>query len=156
MGRGTTKWWRGQTAHAAKPLDAYINTASLRSMPPPVLTYRRAARFRRNLTPPEARLWISLKAKTLSGHRFRRQHPIGPYILDFYCPSACLALEVDGALRDYPEQLAHDARRTDWLARQGVRVLRIRATDIRDYLDGVLALVEQEVGKGKLAPPSRG
>ncbi len=118
-------------------------------MPPPAETYRRAARLRRALTPPEARLWSCLKARSLSGTRFRRQHPIGPYILDFYCPSVRLAVEVDGALHDYPEQLAHDARRTAWLAQQGIRVLRVRATDIRDYLDGVLALIEQEA-----APPS--
>ena len=66
-----------------------------------------------------------------------------------------LAVELDGALHDYPEQLAHDERRTRWLSQQGVRVLRIRATDVRDYLDGVLALIEEEVARGKMAPPSR-
>jgi very-short-patch-repair endonuclease len=117
-------------------------------MPPPVHTLRRASHLRRNLTPPEARLWSCLKAKSVAGYRFRRQHPIGPYILDFYCPAARLAVEVDGALHDFPDQQAHDERRTQWLKHQGIRVLRIRATDVRDYLSGVLDLIEQEVSRG--------
>jgi len=47
-------------------------------------SYQRARNFRAELTPPEARLWVALKGRQMGGHRFRRQHPIGPYILDFY------------------------------------------------------------------------
>ena len=110
-------------------------------MPPHCETYRRAAGMRRALTPPEARLWTCLKGGGLEGLKFRRQHPVGPYILDFYCHAARLAVEVDGAAHDEADQLAHDERRTRWLAGQGVEVLRVRATDVRDHLDGVLALV---------------
>nr|WP_303683942.1 DUF559 domain-containing protein [Brevundimonas naejangsanensis] len=110
-------------------------------MPPHFEIYRRAAGMRRSLTPPEARLWACLKAGGLEGLKFRRQHPIGPYILDFYCPAARLAVEVDGAAHDDPEQIAHDERRTRWLATQSVEVLRVRATDVRDHLDGVLASI---------------
>ncbi|WP_392354875.1 endonuclease domain-containing protein [Brevundimonas sp. LF-1] len=110
-------------------------------MPPTVETYRRAAGMRRALTPPEARLWACLKAGGLEGLKFRRQHPIGPYIVDFYCPASRLAVEVDGAAHDDPEQIAHDERRARWLATQSVEVLRVRATDVRDHLDGVLASI---------------
>ncbi|WP_428979977.1 endonuclease domain-containing protein [Brevundimonas pondensis] len=97
--------------------------------------------MRRALTPPEARLWACLKGGRLEGLKFRRQHPVGTYVLDFYCSAARLAVEVDGATHDEPEQITHDARRTKWLAGQGVEVLRVRSTDVRDHLDGVLALI---------------
>ena len=100
--------------------------------------YQRAARMRRRMTPPEARLWSCLKGHKLGGYKFRRQHPIGPYILDFYCASAKLAVEVDGARHDSPEQMAYDRRRTAWLAQQGVSVVRFPASSIRDNLGGVL------------------
>jgi len=112
-------------------------------MPPTAETYRRAAGMRRALTPPEARLWTQIKSGGLEGLKFRRQHPVGPYILDFYCHAARLAVEVDGAGHDDPDQIAHDERRSRWLATQGVEVLRVRSTDVRDHLDGVLALILQ-------------
>ena len=90
------------------------------------------------MTPPEARLWRCLKGHKLGGYKFRRQHPIGPYILDFYCAAARLAVEVDGAVHDNPDQMARDRRRAAWLARQGVSVLRYPATSIRDNLDGIV------------------
>ena len=102
------------------------------------IIYQRAARMRRHLTPPEARLWRCLKGHKLGGYKFRRQHPIGPYILDFYCAAARLAVEVDGAVHDNPDQMARDRRRAAWLARQGVSVLRYPATSIRDNLDGIV------------------
>ena len=110
-------------------------------MPPHFETYRRAAGMRRALTPPEARLWTCLKGGGLEGLKFRRQHPVGPYILDFYCHAARLAVEVDGAAHDEADQLAHDERRTAWLKAQGIEVLRIRSTDVRDHLDGVLSVI---------------
>jgi len=108
-------------------------------MPPEPITYRRAASLRRALTPPEARLWAALQGRKLQGLRFRRQHPLGPYILDFYCPEARLAVEVDGRVHDTADQAAHDARRTACLLAGGVEVVRYPALSIRDNLDGVLA-----------------
>lgn len=99
-------------------------------------SYERARRFRSALTPPEARLWIGLKAHRTDGFKFRRQHPIGPYILDFYCAAARLAVEVDGAIHDVEGQIRHDQRRTKWLAERGIRVIRVRAVDVRDKVDG--------------------
>ncbi|MDI1326067.1 MAG: endonuclease domain-containing protein [Brevundimonas sp.] len=98
----------------------------------------RAKAFRRVMTPPEARLWQWLRARRFRGLKFRRQHPVGPYILDFHCAEAKLAIEVDGAVHDGAEQAEHDRRRTAWLSGRGVRVIRLRATAVRDDLGGVL------------------
>jgi len=92
-----------------------------------------ARTLRRNLTLPEVILWRLLRGKALDGLRFRRQHPLGPYVLDFYCPSARLCVEVDGrAAHDSPDQAEHDLRRDAWLAEQQIKVLRIPAADILD------------------------
>lgn len=108
---------------------------------PDGLSFTRAKAFRRDMTPPEARLWNALRAGRLHGYKFRRQHPIGPYILDFYCAEAKLAVEVDGAVHDLPERVAHDRRRTAWLAERGVKVIRLRAIHVRDELEGVLGFI---------------
>ena len=108
------------------------------------ISYERARRFRRALTPPEARLWRYLKGDKLAGLGFRKQHPVGPWVLDFYCAAAKLAVEVDGASHDTEERIAKDARRTAWLNARGVRVIRIRALAVRDELDGVLAFIRRE------------
>ena len=108
------------------------------------ISYQRARAFRRNLTPPEARLWIRLKGEKLAGLGFRKQHPIGPYILDFYCAAAKLAVEVDGASHNTAERMAHDARRTVWLAHKGIRVIRIAALAVRDETSEVLDFIQRE------------
>ncbi len=102
--------------------------------------------MRRNLTPPEAKLWVQLRQKRL-GYRFRRQHPIGPYILDFYCPSAKTAVEVDGASHGTDQQIARDGRRSRWLATRGIRVIRLAAEDVRTNLDDLLRWLADELGK---------
>ncbi len=110
-------------------------------------TYARAKQLRRPLTPPEARLWTRLRGRRLRGFKFRRQHPFGPYILDFYCVPARLAVEVDGSIHSEPLQAAHDQHRTAWLATRGIRVIRIAARDVRDELDGVLEFVARVAGE---------
>src|SRR5947208_2097538 len=106
----------------------------------PLLTFKRARALRRALTLPEVLLWQALRAGRVGGLRFRRQHPVGPYVLDFYCPSAGLAVEVDGAAHDIPDQAGRDLRRDAWLADQGIRVLRVLAADVLDekHRQGVL------------------
>src|SRR5215207_5286645 len=81
---------------------------------------------------PEAILWQALRGKRMTGLRFRRQHPIGPYIIDFFCPTARLAVEVDGATHDDPEQAVHDTQRDAWLTQRGVNLLRFPAGDVLD------------------------
>lgn len=86
---------------------------------------------------------MALRRKEL-GLRFRRQHPIGPYVLDFYCDAARLAVEVDGAAHAVADNPARDLRRDAWLAAQGIRTLRIPAAEVRDNLDGVLRMIRAE------------
>src|SRR3954464_10640763 len=109
----------------------------------PLLTFKRARALRRALTLPEVLLWQALRGGRVGGLRFRRQHPIGPYVLDFYCASARLAVEVDGAAHDIVEQAGRDRRREAWLADQDIQVLRALAADVlheerrRDVLDTI-------------------
>ncbi|MEW9838636.1 endonuclease domain-containing protein [Mesorhizobium marinum] len=111
-------------------------------------TFDRAKALRRDLSLPEVILWECLRGRRLGGLRFRRQHPVGPYVLDFYCAEARLAVEVDGAHHDFPEQMSHDRRRDGWLDTQGIGVIRIAATDILDEkaLDGMLVMIAEAAG----------
>lgn len=117
----------------------------------------RARELRREMSLPEVVLWQALRKGGLAGLRFRRQHPIGPYILDFYCASARLAVEVDGLAHDAAAQLRHDQRRQAWLAQRGVSVLRVGANDVlRDEnLEGVLLAIEHAASPppARFAPP---
>ena len=111
----------------------------------PDKTVNRARKLRREMSLPEIVLWQALRKRRLPGLRFRRQHPVGPYILDFYCSAAHLAVEVDGLAHDTAAQACHDERRQAWLAQQEIRVLRIRARDVlRDEdLERVLLAIER-------------
>ena len=111
----------------------------------PVKTMRRAKQLRRALTPPEARLWVALRGRQLAGLGFRKQHPLGPYVLDFYCSTARLAVEVDGLWHDH--HVARDERRDAWLASRGVRTLRISAEAVRVNLEAVLEAIAEAAGE---------
>jgi very-short-patch-repair endonuclease len=89
------------------------------------------------MTRAEALLWSYIRRRTLGGAKFRRQHPIGPYIADFACVAVKLVVEVDGATHWTPEERAHDARRTQFLEGEGWRVVRVTNTDVFENLDGV-------------------
>ena len=86
----------------------------------------RRKHLRNHCTPAEAALWHHLKQRKLLGPKFRRQHSAGPFILDFYCPSERLAVEVDGRIHDTHDQSAYDKDRTHYLNRHNIRVIRIR------------------------------
>ena len=98
-------------------------------------------RLRSHGTPAEARLWTLLKNGQVDGRRFRRQYGVGPYILDFYCPSERLAVELDGAVHDAPGRAAYDAARTQHLDGVGVRVLRFENRSVFDGPEGVVAAI---------------
>lgn len=89
------------------------------------------------MTPPELALWTRLRARAPGGPAFRRQHPFGPYILDFYCTAASLAVEVDGQGHDFGDQPEHDLRRDAFLAEHGVQVMRYRASEVMADPNGV-------------------
>lgn len=112
-------------------------------MDAPKPTLARARSLRKTMSPPEATLWIRLRNQGLDGLKFRRQHPVGPYILDFYCDGARLAVEVDGATHNNEAQAAHDERRDRWLASQGIRTLRVSAEWVRRDLSGLLTHIAE-------------
>src|SRR5689334_20489622 len=89
--------------------------------------YKKARELRRTLSLPEKLLWVRLRRAAV---RFRKQHPIGPYVLDFYCASAKLAIEVDGFAHDTGVRPERDDRRTEWLQSQGISVMRIPAKEV--------------------------
>lgn len=102
----------------------------------------RARALRRAMTLPEGLLWQALR-KRPSGLKFRRQHPIGQYIADFYCASARLIVEVDGEGHSMGSRPLRDARRDQWLNAQGLRVLRIAALEVmRDVEHAVIRIVQ--------------
>ena len=101
----------------------------------------RRQRLRTHGTPAEGRLWMAIQRRQLGGLRFRRQHGVGPYILDFYCPAVRLAVELDGSVHDSPGRAEYNAARTRALAAEGIRVLRFRNESVRDDLDGVCAAI---------------
>ncbi len=91
---------------------------------------RRATELRKEMTSTERVLWRMLRKHRQSGIHFRRQHPIGRFILDFCCTSAKLCIEVDGGIHD--QQGERDAERTAWLEAAGYRVLRFRNEEVEE------------------------
>jgi very-short-patch-repair endonuclease len=102
---------------------------------------RRARELRRNMSPAEKRLWQGLRARRLDGHRFRRQHPIGPYIADFVCLKARVIVEVDGPSHQGDGQIAHDRRRTKVLEADGWAIVRVGNGEVFGTFDAVLARI---------------
>lgn len=100
----------------------------------------RAREQRRRPSLPEGLLWQALRARP-GGLKFRRQHPFGWYIVDFYCPAAKLVIEVDGVSHDMGDRPVHDVRRDGWLSDQGLRVLRFNAADVIRDLDSVVTAI---------------
>ncbi len=96
---------------------------------------RRARDLRQTETPPEQLLWLALRNEQIGGLKFRRQHPVGPYVVDFYCRSVNLAVEIDGMSHD--DKMLQDATRTKYLEGQGLRILRVTNEDVMRDLDAV-------------------
>ena len=94
----------------------------------------RARSLRKEVSPIERKLWYALRDNQL-GASFRRQHPVGPYVLDFYCPSARLAIELDGD--DHTTRAESDSRRTRFLNQRGIRVIRFSNREVWSNLEGV-------------------
>ena len=86
-----------------------------------------AKSLRWRLSLPEGLLWRAIKGRKLAGLHFRKQHPVRPYVLDFYCHEAKLAVEVDGQGHGFGRQPQKDARRDAWMAQKGIRTLRLSA-----------------------------
>jgi very-short-patch-repair endonuclease len=97
-----------------------------------------ARSLRKRMTECEQILWRKLRNRNFDGYKFRRQHPIYPYLLDFYCPAAKLAVELDGSGHDAMYSRKRDEVRDAFLTRKGITVLRFWNHQIREELDVVL------------------
>jgi very-short-patch-repair endonuclease len=107
----------------------------------------KARQLRRIPTEAEKVLWKALRRNQLCGVSFRRQHPIGRYVIDFYCPSAGLAIEVDGGQHAAGHQKEVDLRRDRWLSANGVRMLRFWNNEVLSNLEGVLQTIVMDLEK---------
>jgi very-short-patch-repair endonuclease len=96
----------------------------------------RARQLRKEMTPAEKRLWAAIRGRLVDGLKFRRQHALGSYIVDFVCTEKRLIIELDGAVHD--QQIDYDAARTQHLEQYGYRVLRFRNDEVLNDLGAVL------------------
>lgn len=106
----------------------------------------KARYLRKNMTDAERRLWTMLRARTLDGWKFRRQHPVGPYVLDFACLECQIVIEADGGQH---ADNAADLKRTAWLQEQGWTVLRYWNNDILSNASGVVEAISHTLAKFK-------
>jgi len=111
----------------------------------PVLTEFRK-KLRKRLTPAEATLWRILKSGKLDGRKFRRQHSVGPYILDFYCPEESLCVELDGEVHYNEVAEEHDAKRSRYLRSVGIKVVRFENKFVWDETEYVLHRIRSNFG----------
>ncbi|THD69049.1 endonuclease domain-containing protein [Robertkochia marina] len=104
--------------------------------------------LRRRMTPAETYLWGFLKSKKLEGRKFRRQHGIGKYVVDFYCPSERLIVELDGEVHFGDDQVtSYDEKRAAYFERLGIRVLRYENKFVFDYPTWVLEEIKENFNK---------
>lgn len=113
-------------------------------------TRERAVNLRKNATRPEQRLWSILCRRQLGGLKFRRQHPIEPYIVDFYCASANLIVELDG--ESHEGRRDSDEKRETFLRNLGVRIVRILNDDVMNNLDGVAEFILRVATQDTIEP----
>jgi very-short-patch-repair endonuclease len=123
-----------------------------------------ARALRSNPTDAERKLWVAIRFKQLGGARFRRQQPIGRYIIDFFCPDAKLVIELDGDQHGTDEMVKRDTARTSWLESQGYTVLRFANWEVlkerRRVLEVIVHALESSPHPSRAAhaptSPSRG
>ena len=119
----------------------------------PNIPYRKDLReksraLRKGGTLGEALFWCAVKSRRL-GYQFRRQVPLGDYIVDFLCHQRSLVVEIDGGTHDHEDQVRHDVRRTAWLEERGFRVLRFQEEEVRRNIDGVMETLRQYLESGE-------
>ena len=112
-----------------------------------------ARSLRRRETNSEEKLWHELRGRNLDGWKFKRQAPRGPYVVDFLCVDARLVIEIDGIQHNDPKPRMLDARRTHFLKRQVLRVLRFSNSDVLDKIEGVLDEIYRALGEAPAPSP---
>ena len=118
----------------------------------------RARQLRRDMTLPERMLWQQLRLRP-GGFKFRRQHPIGPYVVDFCCLSERFAIEVDGSAHDHIDRVKFDERRVAFIKENGFRVLRVNASrvlaDAAGVADAIVVRAASPLHRPAAGPPPR-
>ena len=99
--------------------------------------------LRNNSTLSEVLLWNELKQRSLKGYQFNRQKPLGSYIVDFYCKSLSLVIEIDGCTHDSEDAVVSDLKRQEVLEEMGLKLLRFNDLDVKRNLAGVLKVIEK-------------
>ena len=110
--------------------------------------------FRKQPQPSEAVLWDALRNRLLRGLKFRRQQPIGAFVVDFYCDEAGLIIEVDGPI--HAHQREADRQRQELLEGLGLHMLRVPADEVTSNVDSVMSRIERALPPSPLAPLPRG
>ena len=117
------------------------------------LTRDTARRLRREQTEWEHSLWTRLRRRQLNGFKFRRQHPIGPFFADFFCPEAKLVIEIDGS--QHADELGSDKSRTDFLRDAGYDVLRFGNHEINSEIDTVMERIAEALESSRTTPEGK-
>jgi very-short-patch-repair endonuclease len=123
-----------------------------------MLSYREnlkkpSRQLRHSMTDTERFLWSKLKMKQLNGYQFYRQKPIGNYIVDLYCPSAKMVIEVDGSQHFYDDGLEHDKERDAYINSLGLKVLRFTNIEVLTNMQGVFDKIIENMNEIPLVPP---
>jgi very-short-patch-repair endonuclease len=113
----------------------------------------RRRQLRHQLTPAEARLWKGLQHRKLLGKKFRRQHSVGYYILDFYCPECRLAIELDGDIHCRGGKPEYDKKREEFLNSLAIEVLHIENNLVFESNEQVLDAIKRRLVESQLQPP---
>ena len=116
-----------------------LTRRSGKKLPPDILTHCRE--LRQTATVPENILWSLLRSHRFKNAHFRRQHPVGSYILDFYCHEARLAIELDGSEHLENSNLEYDQKRTEYLQSRGITVIRFWNEEVFNHLEDVLGVI---------------
>jgi very-short-patch-repair endonuclease len=114
----------------------------------------KARELRKNPTEAERVLWWHLRLRQLEGYKFRRQQPVGPYIVDFVCFENRLVIELDGG--QHGEQVAYDTERSAWLRAQGLRGLRFWNHEVLQDIEAVKRVIREAVLPPPSSSPTRG
>jgi very-short-patch-repair endonuclease len=108
-------------------------------------TFENARRFRKNETQVEEILWKRLRNGQLNDKKFRRQHPMAGFILDFYCHECKLAIELDGTIHQKENQRLYDEEREQVLVEAGITILRFENSEVINNLEGVIEEIKKRL-----------
>ena len=104
-----------------------------------------ARKLRKNQTPQEQKMWNLLRNHQFHNLEFKRQYPMGDYIVDFICRPKKLIIEIDGGQHNFIENIEYDAKRTEYLCSRGYFVLRFWNNDIDNNIEGVFEEIEKHI-----------